>query len=90
VAPGTCATCHNGTTASGKPGNHMPTLTSCDGCHRSTTSWGSATMNHSIVAPGTCATCHNGVFASGKPRKHPTTTASCDASGCHNTRTFNK
>jgi len=47
-------------------------------------------MNHSIVAPGTCATCHNGVFASGKPRKHPTTTASCDASGCHNTRTFNK
>jgi hypothetical protein len=88
VAPGTCASCHNGTTAKGKPTNHLPTTQSCDACHRSTTNWGSVSFTHTGVVPGTCATCHNGVYAKGKPRDHPVTTQSCDA--CHTTRTFDK
>jgi len=86
VAPGTCATCHNGTTAKGKPANHIPTTQSCDACHK-TTSW-DANFSHTGVVPGTCATCHNGVYAKGKPKDHPVTTQSCDA--CHTTKTFDK
>ena len=96
VAPGTCKTCHNGTTAKGMSANHIPVTTtfagsvSCDLCHRSTTTFTSATMSHTGVITGSCATCHNGTFARGKPNGHPSTTKSCDSSGCHNTRTFSK
>jgi hypothetical protein len=82
VAPGTCATCHNGAQASGKPPNHVITTSSCDTCHR-TTAWLPATFSHTAVAPGTCATCHNGTTARGKPANHIQTTASCDQ--CHRT-----
>jgi hypothetical protein len=82
VAPGTCATCHNGSTATGKPGTHIPTTASCDSCHR-TTAWLPATFSHTGVAPGTCSTCHNGSTATGKPGTHIPTTASCDS--CHRT-----
>ena len=30
---GTCASCHNGTTATGKPTNHIPTSNVCEDCH---------------------------------------------------------
>jgi hypothetical protein len=80
--PRACIRCHNGTTATGKPGNHLPTTASCDSCH-STTAWRPATFDHSTVAPGTCASCHNGTTATGKPSGHFVTTRSCDA--CHST-----
>ena len=51
VTPGTCATCHNGTTARGKTANHVPTTASCDTCHR-TTGWTPATFSHTGVTPG--------------------------------------
>lgn len=82
VAPGGCASCHNGTTARGKPSGHIVTTLSCDACHRPT-AWLPATMSHVGVAPGSCASCHNGVTAPGKPVAHMVTTASCDS--CHRT-----
>ncbi|MFZ2753740.1 MAG: cytochrome c3 family protein, partial [Lysobacteraceae bacterium] len=82
VTAGSCATCHNGSTATGKPSNHLPTTQSCDACHR-TTAWLPATFSHSNVTAGSCATCHNGTSATGKPSNHFVTTKSCDA--CHRT-----
>jgi glutaredoxin len=82
VAPGTCATCHNGAQASGKPPNHVITTSSCDTCHR-TTAWLPAGFNHATVVPGTCGSCHNGTTARGKPANHIQTTAACDQ--CHRT-----
>jgi hypothetical protein len=82
VAAGCCSTCHNGTTAAGKPSNHVPTTQSCDACHR-TTAWLPASFNHSSVTAGSCNTCHNGTTAAGKPSSHLPTTQSCDA--CHRT-----
>ncbi|HEX9184736.1 MAG TPA: hypothetical protein VF876_15875, partial [Burkholderiales bacterium] len=82
VTPGTCATCHNGTSARGKSANHVATTASCDTCHR-TTAWLPATFSHASVTPGTCATCHNGTSARGKSAGHFVTTRACDA--CHTT-----
>ncbi|MCR4305008.1 MAG: hypothetical protein NUV63_12440 [Gallionella sp.] len=82
VAPGACATCHNGSTAASKPGSHVLTTASCDSCHR-TLAWIPAGYNHRGVTPGTCATCHNGTTATGKPGGHITTADSCD--NCHRT-----
>src|SRR5512134_1422185 len=45
IAPGTCATCHNGNQATGKPSGHMVTTASCDTCHR-TSSYRPAFFNH--------------------------------------------
>ena len=83
VAPGTCATCHNGGKAMGKPSGHVATNLSCDECHR-TTGWIPAQFKHSNVAPGTCDTCH-GVTATGKPSGHVVTTEQCDK--CHHSTT---
>ena len=82
VAPGTCASCHNGTQATGKPANHIATTASCDACH-STVAWTPAQFDHANVAPGTCAQCHNGTQATGKPGNHWQTALSCDS--CHRT-----
>jgi hypothetical protein len=38
---GTCASCHNGQTATGKPPNHIPTSGPCEVCH-STRAWSPA------------------------------------------------
>ncbi|HKC43350.1 MAG TPA: hypothetical protein VKC64_05950 [Burkholderiales bacterium] len=75
-------TCHNGSTARGRPGKHVPTTASCDTCHR-TTAWTPATFNHVSVTPGTCMTCHNGSTARGKAASHFVTTRACDT--CHRT-----
>jgi hypothetical protein len=84
IAPGSCAGCHNGVTATGKPSRHIFTTSSCDTCHR-TTAWVPAGYNHAGVAPGTCTTCH-GVTATGKPGGHVATTLECDQ--CHSTRAW--
>ena len=78
--PGSCASCHNGLQASGKPTGHVVTTQSCDACHK-TTLWSGATFDHRSVRAGTCATCHNGTSATGKPANHIVTLASCDS--CH-------
>src|SRR5499427_7474872 len=81
-----CTTCHNGTTALGKPANHMATAWGCSDCHKSTVSFGGAAiiMDHTgITAP--CASCHNGVAALGKPANHVPTSAPCDT--CHKSTT---
>ncbi|MEO8305116.1 MAG: hypothetical protein ABI724_13430, partial [Betaproteobacteria bacterium] len=85
VLPGSCASCHNGSMAKGKPLAHVATSESCDSCHR-TVRWAGATFDHGRVRAGTCASCHNGSGAQGAPATHLPTTASCDA--CHTTIRF--
>ena len=84
VAPGTCATCHNGGTARGKAATHIPTTQSYDTCHRSTTTFTGAVYNHTGIVAG-CATCHNGGTALGKPATHVPTTQPCET--CHKSTT---
>jgi len=38
IRPGSCASCHNSTTASGKSPGHVATTAACDSCHRNSTS----------------------------------------------------
>jgi hypothetical protein len=89
VAPGTCATCHNGTAAAGKPAVHIPTSQSCDSCHRTGLAWLPliTPYSHTGIAPGSCATCHTSAYPNidAKPASHVPTTAACDA--CHHSFT---
>ncbi|MEY8877189.1 MAG: hypothetical protein AB9M60_11820, partial [Leptothrix sp. (in: b-proteobacteria)] len=86
-----CASCHNGSTATGKPTTHIPTSTAgCLSCH-TTTAWTPTRFNHTqVTVAGQCATCHSGNYppADGKPVLHVPYTAisgisstSCDT--CH-------
>ena len=88
VASGSCASCHNGTLATGKPATHLPTSAACDSCHRSSAWKPASGFNHEGVAPGSCASCHNGQRATGRPATHVPYTAvgalaslGCDS--CH-------
>jgi len=85
---GTCATCHNGVTATGKNTGHIPTSAQCDTCHASTISFLGAVMNHTGLA-GQCSNCHNGTYlaqnAQAKPASHVATTQQCDT--CHHSTT---
>lgn len=77
-----CATCHNGTTQTGKPAGHLQTTKDCVECHK-TTAWIPAGMDHGSLTPpaaGRCSDCH-GRNATGKPAAHVHTTAQCDT--CH-------
>jgi predicted CXXCH cytochrome family protein len=78
---GTCASCHNGTTAAGKIPTHMPTSATCDACHNSM-AWKPVRMEHS-QAIGTCASCHTGKYplARQKPATHIQSSALCES--CH-------
>ena len=82
---GICSSCHNGTLASGKSGNHINSTNTCDACHQpGPTSWTpvqASAVDHGHVI-GTCASCHNNSITQGKPGNHPNTTDNCDA--CHN------
>ena len=85
AAAGRCATCHNGSTALGKPvSTHIPTSAQCDTCHNGFSAFRPAQMNHAGLA-GQCATCHNGVYtavnALARPTNHIPTGAQCD--NCH-------
>jgi hypothetical protein len=76
-----CSTCHNGVTATGKPGDHIQTSGQCDDCH-GTLAWIPASVDHSLVT-GSCSACHNGTTATGKPPSHFVTSLQCDE--CHRT-----
>jgi len=78
---GSCSSCHNGTTATGKTPTHIVTTAECDACH-TTTAWIPASFDHSSVT-GSCSSCHNGTTATGKTPTHIITTAECDT--CHST-----
>jgi hypothetical protein len=91
---GQCSTCHGGAylsqNAQTKPTSHSPTTAQCDSCHTSTSTWATATQDHSKLSPPvtigdhTCSTgCHNGTANKGlsKPTSHIPTTAFCD--NCH-------
>lgn len=83
---GNCATCHSGAfvsmNAQVKPATHVNTSAQCDTCHKSTTSWATASFAHDASTIGNCSNCHNNVAATGKPPSHIPTTAQCSA--CHN------
>jgi hypothetical protein len=76
---GTCSSCHNGSVATGKPQNHIPTTGECDTCH-STVAWTPARFDHATIT-GSCASCHNGGTATGKPSNHFVTNLACET--CH-------
>jgi len=81
---GTCASCHNGVTASGKSATHINSSDACDSCHLpGPTPWqplAASAVDHSQVI-GTCASCHDGIVASGKSASHISSSDQCDA--CH-------
>jgi hypothetical protein len=67
-----CATCHNGSTATGKSATHVPAATNCFSCH-SVTGWKPTKWNHTQVAvTAQCASCHTGGFppADGRSANH--------------------
>lgn len=84
-----CVSCHNNSTAIGKPGTAFHTQVSnsntCETCHKSTSSFTVVTFSHTGVTPGQCANCHNGANppAEAKSPTHFVTTQSCDK--CHGT-----
>jgi predicted CXXCH cytochrome family protein len=76
---GTCASCHNGTIATGKNLTHIATSTLCANCH-STTGWRPATSVDHTQVTGTCFSCHNGTTATGKSATQVASSNSCDTS----------
>ncbi len=90
---GTCSSCHNGVTATGKTVTHVVTSAECDVCH-TTLVWlgavvvsppqppvvGGNPVDHSTFI-GNCVSCHNGVAASGKSATHIASSNACD--NCH-------
>lgn len=91
VATAACASCHNGSMATGKSPSHVATTSSCETCHRSTAAWTSVTGPHTAanaVGTGACDTCHNGVAAKGKHAAHiPVTSGTAKCDGCHRSQT---
>ena len=89
-----CATCHDGVNATGKPQHHVPTSRDCSACHvghpPTATSFAGGTFDHSgpEMTGKTCTNCHSGTIlgASGKPANHIVTNADCGS--CHSTVTF--
>ena len=92
TAATSCVGCHNGTSGTAKPGNHIPTTANCFSCHNvSPALWTPTKWNHTqVTVAAACATCHSGGYppADGKPSNHipnqtvaVTAAANCD--GCH-------
>jgi len=69
-----CASCHNGTTATGKPTNHLQTNADCKRCHNYV--WIPAHMDHSAVTR-TCSECHQ------KPAVHILVPPQQECTACH-------
>ncbi|WP_395701884.1 hypothetical protein [Aquabacterium sp.] len=94
VAAGSCASCHNGARAGGKPANHLPqqalaatASAACDSCHKGGfSSWANGRLHANVSVSSGCASCHNGqvMGAAGKPATpvHATATT-CES--CHGT-----
>jgi hypothetical protein len=77
---GNCFSCHNGSTATGKPQNHVPSPNTCESCHN-TMSWAVAGGFDHTGITGNCGSCHNGSAATGKPQNHFVTNVDC--AECH-------
>ncbi|PKO44227.1 MAG: hypothetical protein CVU30_04025, partial [Betaproteobacteria bacterium HGW-Betaproteobacteria-3] len=89
-----CASCHNGSYPPAVAKPNTPThvgVTTCESCHRSTSSWLTVVFAHSpanAVGTGTCDTCHNGTTAKGKTPTHiPVTTGVAKCDSCHRSQT---
>ncbi len=82
--PTACASCHNGTMASGKTLNHPPTSNDCAQCHNSTL-WKQVHVDHSKIVNG-CFTCHDGKVATGKTQNHIKSVKTCET--CHLTTSW--
>jgi hypothetical protein len=85
-APGNCSSCHSGQyvteNAQMKPATHITTSAQCDSCHKSMTTWASATFAHDASTIGVCSNCHkSGGPGLSKPTNHLPTTKQCDT--CH-------
>jgi len=89
-----CASCHDGTTATGKISNHVATSRDCAVCHAgyppTASSFAGGTFSHSgpEMTGKQCTTCHTGKIAGalGKTPTHVVTNADCGA--CHTTTAF--
>jgi predicted CXXCH cytochrome family protein len=81
---GSCVSCHDNSTAPGKPATHITTSELCDSCHQQgPTPWApvqASAVDHGQTR-GTCISCHDNVTAPGKQPSHIATTEACDA--CH-------
>jgi hypothetical protein len=75
-----CASCHNGVVASGKPPGHLSTRGDCGSCH-TTLSWTRVASVDHMQLVGRCASCHDGRTAVGKPITHLATRSDCGV--CH-------
>jgi hypothetical protein len=86
VTAGTCASCHNGSTATGKPNGHFATQLACDDCH-SRDFWTPLTFTHQSASyPGdhaarlVCTDCHT---ANAQTVQWPFPAYQPDCAGCH-------
>ncbi|MDQ1362325.1 MAG: Cytochrome protein [Pseudomonadota bacterium] len=79
---GSCSTCHNGSSNTGKPANHVASSNECSSCHLSI-AWIPARFDHGTIT-AQCSSCHNGVTATGKTPTHIQSSNTCD--DCHGTR----
>jgi hypothetical protein len=80
-----CASCHSGgfLAAVGKPNNatHAGVAGNCESCHKTTATWGGASVDHSTFSAATnCSNCH-GTTARGKTATHVPTSLNCFT--CH-------
>lgn len=88
VQPGTCSTCHEGSTgeADNKPSNHIPTIESCDSCHSGYNTFSNGTLNHSgpTATSMQCEACHaaSKLGAEQRGNRHIANLKKCDS--CHN------
>jgi hypothetical protein len=81
---GTCFSCHDGTTATGKNPTHITSGNNCDDCH-TTNAWIPANFDHTNIT-NNCISCHNGTDATGKHPTHINTTDICE--DCHSKITW--
>lgn len=81
-AVGTCISCHDNVTATGKSDNHMATTDNCETCHVTST-WNLQLLIDHTQVLGECVSCHDGAIASGMSATHIETSDACDA--CHST-----
>ena len=83
---GSCASCHNGTTATGKTPTHMATTDDCQACHN-VVAWKPADRVDHAQTLGSCASCHNGsltISTGTVTQKNPAHIASSTAcESCH-------
>ena len=86
MTPGSCATCHNGATATGKPSSHFVTTRQCDACH-TTSTWTPATAYTHLTpwfkSHGTRVSCKGCHKNNGEQLAWPFPAYKPDCAGCH-------